>query len=124
MAVTFMRLYEQPFALHPYRVTGVSNAQDKPQFVAPQFSPNQFFPSCCIHAYVQQIAGCLFNHCQTLCTILWHPVLSLCHHHTPLSIIIINIKDWTSLICSVSRVTTVLAKVSSVFQIVLRPCGL
>jgi len=32
-------------------------------------------------------------------------------------IIIINIKDWTSLIRSVSRVTTVLANVSSVFQL-------
>ena len=32
-------------------------------------------------------------------------------------IIIINIKDWTSLIRSVSRVTTVLANVTSVFQL-------
>jgi len=32
-------------------------------------------------------------------------------------IIIINIKDWTSLIRSVSRVTTVFASVSSVFQL-------
>ena len=32
-------------------------------------------------------------------------------------IIIINIKDWTSLIRSVSKVTTVLANVSSVFQL-------
>ena len=32
-------------------------------------------------------------------------------------IIIIYIKDWTSLIRSVSRVTTVLANVSSVFQL-------
>jgi len=31
--------------------------------------------------------------------------------------IIINIKDWTSLIRSVSRVATVLANVSSVFQL-------
>jgi hypothetical protein len=44
--------------------------------------PNQFFHSCCIHicpSYVQQTGGCLFNHCQTLCTTLWHPALSLCH---------------------------------------------
>jgi len=32
-------------------------------------------------------------------------------------IIIINIKDWTSLIRSVSRVTNVLGNVSSVFQL-------
>jgi len=32
-------------------------------------------------------------------------------------VIIINIKDWISLIRSVSRVTTVLANVSSVFQL-------
>jgi len=34
-----------------------------------------------------------------------------------LIIIIINIKDWTSLIRSVSRVTTFIANVSSVFQL-------
>lgn len=33
-------LIEQPFPLHHYCVTGfVSNAEDKPQFVTPQFSP-------------------------------------------------------------------------------------
>jgi len=90
MAVTFPRLNEQPLLLHHYCVTGfVSNAGDKPKLETPQFSPHQFFHSCCIHicpSYVQQIVGCLFDHCQTLCTILWHPALSLCHHHTPSSI--------------------------------------
>jgi len=37
--------------------------------------------------------------------------------HVIWELIIINIKDWTSLIRSVSRVTTVLANVSSVFQL-------
>jgi len=87
MTVTFTRLNEKPFPLHHYCVTGfVSNAEDKPQFVTPQFSPDQFFHSYCIHicpCYVQQIVRCLFDHCQTLCTILWDPAFPLCHHHTP-----------------------------------------
>ena len=39
------------------------------------------------------------------------------HLQAQVHIIIIYIKDWTSLIRSVSRVTTVLANVSSVFQL-------
>lgn len=40
MAVAFTRLYDRPFPLYHYCITGVSNAEDKPQFVTPQFSPN------------------------------------------------------------------------------------
>jgi len=63
---------------------------------------------CCAQG---QIYPFFFSNLFPISLFLKCPVVSC------VQIIIINIKDWTSLIRFVSRVTTVLANVSSVFQL-------